>query len=61
MRWWEWLKKGWQSYTEAVQVELMAYLPAWDESGTEPTAANSVVYNDHQDETKRGSLRPEER
>jgi len=48
MRWWEWLKKGWNSYTEAAQVELMAYLPTRDEVDEEHTE-DGMMYNDHQD------------
>lgn len=51
MRWWEWLKKGWNSYTEAAQVELMAYLPTWDESDVEHEG-DAVVYNDQRDEKR---------
>lgn len=50
VRLWEWLKKGWNSYAETAHVELMAYLPTWDESRTEHSTG-SVVYNDNQDET----------
>jgi len=49
MQWWEWLKKGWETYTKAVQLELMAYLPTLEEEEGGYTG-DSLVYNDQRDE-----------
>ena len=48
MRLWEWIKRGWDSYTEYAHFELMAYLPAWDVGETDGEAGR-LMYNEDQD------------
>ncbi len=52
MRLWEWFKKGWNSYTEYAHLELLAYLPAWDESEADGEAGK-LIYNEEQGKTGR--------